>query len=70
MSEYATTVKYGDKSYNISVSGKDVYFSSTSKTGGITLKGIKCINNQLCISEDSKPASDFQIAQAIGKSLK
>ncbi|MFT7412934.1 MAG: hypothetical protein ACI9J4_001298 [Paraglaciecola sp.] len=35
MSEYATTVKYGDKSYNVSVSGKDVYFSSEKKTGGL-----------------------------------
>ena len=70
MSEYATTVKYGDKSYHISVSGKDVYFSSSNKTGGTTLKGIKCINNQLCLSTDSKPATIFQIAQAIGQSLK
>lgn len=70
MSEYALTVKYGDKSYNISVSGKDVYFSGSSKTGGMTLKGIKCINNQLKTSSDNKVATDFQLAQAIGRSLK
>ena len=70
MSEYATTVKYGDKSYYVSVGGKDVYFSSSSKTGGIKLKGIACINNQLRNTSDNKPATEFQIAQAIGRSMK
>lgn len=70
MAEYATTIKYGDKSYYVSVGGKDVYFSSSNRTGGLGLKGIKCINNQLVNTSDSKPATDFQIAQAIGRSLK
>lgn len=70
MSEYATTVKYGDKSYHLSVDGKTVYFSSSNKTGGLTLKGIKCVNNQLQVTSTGKEASDFQLAQAIKSSLK
>jgi hypothetical protein len=69
MAEYATTVKYGDKAYYLSVSGKDVYFSSTNRTGGLSLKGIKCHNNQLRTVSDNKPATDFQLGQAIGRSL-
>lgn len=69
MSEYATTIKYGDKSYHVSVSGENVYFSSSSRTGGTSLKGIKCVNNQLRTSSNNKAATDFQIAQAIGKSF-
>jgi len=70
MSEYATTIKYGDKSYHISVGGKDVYFSSSNKTGGMKLKGIECVNNQLRTTSNSKPATEFQLAQAIARSLR
>lgn len=70
MSEYAKTIKCGDKSYNLSVSGKDVYFSSSSKTGGTTLKGIKNINNELRTSIDNKPATDFSLCDAIRNSIK
>lgn len=69
MAEYAMSVRCGDKSYNLSVSGKDVYFSSSSKTGGITLKGIKNIDNQLRATSNNKPVNDFAICQAIQKSL-
>jgi len=68
MADYATTVKNGNKSYHISISGKDVYFSSTKKTGGIGLKGIKCINNQLR-NTANKAVSEFELAQAISRSL-
>ena len=70
MAEYVTTVKYGDRSFHISVSGKDVYFSSSNKTGGLSLKGIKCVNNQLRTTSNNKSATEFQIAQAVGKSMK
>ena len=70
MSEYAMSVRCGDKTYNISVSGKDVYFSSSSRTGGITLKGIKIYNNELRTTSDNKAASEFAICQAIQISLK
>lgn len=70
MAEYAMSVKCGDKTYNISVSGKDVYFSSSSRTGGTSLKGIKNYNNELRTTSDSKPASQFVICQAIQQSLR
>jgi len=70
MAEYAMSVKCGDKTYNISVSGKDVYFSSNTKTGGITLKGIKNYNNELRSTSDNKPVSKFELCQAIQRSLK
>jgi len=69
MSEYAMTLKCGNKTYNLSVSGKDVYFSSSSQTGGMKLKGIKNYNNELRVS-DNKPASEFSLCQAIQKSFK
>ena len=70
MAEYAMSIKCGDKTYNLSVSGKDVYFSRDSKTGGLTLHGIKNYNNELRATSDNKPASTFAICQAIQNSLK
>lgn len=70
MSEYAMSVRCGDKTYNISVSRKDVYFSSSSRTGGTTLKGIMNYNNELRTTDNNKPASEFSICQAIQKSLR
>jgi len=69
MATYATTIRCGDKTYHISVSGKDVYFSSSSKTGGLTLRGIKNYNNELRTSIDNKPVNEFAICQAIRGSL-
>ena len=69
MSVHVMSVKCGDKTYHISASGKDVYFSSNSKTGGFTLKGIKVYNNELRTISDNKPATDFALCQAIKKSL-
>lgn len=70
MAIFATSVRCGDKTYHISVSGKDVYFSSSSKTGGLTLRGIKNYNNELRTSLDNKPVNEFSICQAIRNSLK
>lgn len=69
MSVFARTIKVGDKTYNLSISGKDVYFSSSSKTGGTTLKGIKVYNNEFRKTSDNKFATDFDIAAAINRSL-
>ena len=71
MSIYIKTVKCGDKSYYLSISGEDVYFSSTSKTGGTRLKGIKNYNNILKSTKTNKKVdSDFIICEAISESLK
>jgi len=69
MATYIMDIKCGDKKYYLSVSGQDVYFNSSSKTGGFTLKGIKNYNNELRTISDNKPASDFALCQAIKKSL-
>lgn len=68
MAQYVMTVKCGDKNYHISVSGKDVYYSSGSKTGGMTLKGVKCYNNELRNTSDNKPITELGICLAIKKS--
>lgn len=43
MATYATTVKCGDKSYNLSVSGRDVYYSRSSKQEDLGLKALTVI---------------------------
>ncbi len=53
-----------------SVSGEVVYFSSSSRTGGIKLKGIKNHKNELRTSDNNEVATEFAICQAIQKSLK
>lgn len=69
MATFAMSVKCGDKKYHISVSGKDVYFSSSQKTGGASLKGIKNYNNELRTVSDNKPATEFSLCQAIRHSF-
>lgn len=70
MAEYATTIKYGDRSFYLSISGEDVYFSSSNKTGGLTLKGIKHKNNQMIDTSTGKPATNYQLGQALARSMK
>lgn len=67
MAKFLTTIKCGQKKYNISHTGKDVYFSASAKTGGNTLKGVRFTNNQI-VSNNGKAMSDFDICQAIKKS--
>jgi len=69
MAIFIVSLKCGDKTYNLSASGKDVYFSSSAKTGGTSLKGIKNHNNELRTTSDNKAATEFAICQAIKKSL-
>jgi hypothetical protein len=69
MADYLMSLKCGDKTYYLSGSGKDVYFSSSSKTGGTTLKGVKLYNNELRLTSTNKPASEAQLAIQIQKSL-
>lgn len=69
MATYMTSLKCGDKTYYLSYSGKDIYFDSSNKTGGTTLKGIKIYNNEMR-NIDNKSVSNFDICQAIKNSLK
>jgi len=65
MAEFIKKVKCGDKTYNLSASGKDVYYSSSSKTGGTTLKGVKLYNNELRLNETNKEPTDLQLCNQI-----
>jgi len=65
MAEYLKTLKCGGKTYYVSHSGSDVYYNSSSKTGGFTLKGAKFVSNEIKVN--GKPASDFDLCQAIAK---
>ena len=67
MATYIMSIKCGDKKYNLSVSGEDVYFSSSSKTGGTTLKGIRNYNNELRKRSDNKAANEFDMCMLIKK---
>ncbi len=70
MSEYAMSITCGNKTYNISVdSDGDVYFSSSKKTGGLKLEGIKNVKNNLISNDTDKTATNHQICQAIQRSL-
>lgn len=69
MAIYMTSLKCGDKTYYLSYSGRDIYFSSSSKTGGITLKGIKIYNNEMR-DINGRTISEFDICLAIKNSLR
>ncbi len=64
MADFLITIQVGNKKYNLSHSGETVYYSSSSKTGGTTLKGVKFKNNQL-IDSDNNALNNFQIAQKL-----
>lgn len=68
MADFIKKIKCGDKTYNISGSGKEVYFSSSNRTGGSKLKGIKLYNNELRCTSDNKSPSDVVICQKIKES--
>jgi hypothetical protein len=68
MADYIMTIKCGDKSYHLSASGKDVYYSSDNKTGGLSLKGAKMYNNEIRSTSDNKPLSEAQLCILIKKS--
>ena len=65
MANFLIKIKCGDKTYNISHSGEDLYFSSSSSTGGFTLRGMKFKSNEIKNTSTGKPANDFEICQAI-----
>lgn len=65
MATYVRSIRVGDTTYHISNSGKDLYYSSSSKTGGSSLRGVKLYNNELRSTATNKPMSDIEIAQAI-----
>lgn len=69
MASFLTNIKCGNKTYNLSNSGDAVYFTSLSKTGGFTLKGIKYKDAQIILSSTNKPATQFNICEQIKKSL-
>ena len=69
MAIFAISIKCGDKTYNLSVNGSDVYFSSSAKTGGTTLRGVRNYNNELRTTSDNKAATQFALCQAIKASL-
>lgn len=65
MATFIKRIKCGDKTYNISYSGKDVYFSSSSRTGGSQLKGVRIYNNELRLNSTNKPISDVDLCARI-----
>lgn len=70
MATYLTTITVGAKKYHISHNGTDLYFSSSNKTGGSSLKGLKFKNNEIIKNSDNKVATEYDIAEAIKKSQK
>jgi hypothetical protein len=67
MAEHIMTIKCGDKSYHLSASGKDIYYSPNNKTGGIALKGAKMYNNEIRLTSDDKPIGEAQLCMLIKK---
>lgn len=65
MATAITEIKVGDKTYYLSQSGEDVYYSTSNRTGGLTLKGVKFRNNQILKKSNNRPMTEFEIAQAI-----
>ena len=69
MATFLTSIKCGGKTYNLSNSGSAIYFTSLSKTGGFTLKGVKYRNGEVILNSTNKPATEFNICEQIKKSL-
>lgn len=68
MATHITTLKVGTKTYNLSATGKTVFFNASSKTGGFILKGVTYKDNQFILTSTSKVASEYQLGSAIEKS--
>ena len=69
MAIHLTKIKCGDNTYSLSYSGEDIYFSKSSSTGGFTLKRMKFKHNEIKSTATGKPATDFEICQAIKASM-
>lgn len=72
MANYIKTCECGDNRYHISVggNGKDVYYSKSSKTGGASLKGVKCYKNELRLTKTNKAIMDVELCECIANSKK
>lgn len=68
MATYLTTIQVGQKKYHISHSNENLYFSSSSKSSGNSLKGLKFKNNEIISTKSGKSVTEFDIAEAIKKS--
>ena len=68
MATHLMDLNYGGRIYYISHGGETVYYSTTSRNHGSTsIKGLKFKNNQIIDTSTSKPATEFQIGQKMGK---
>lgn len=67
MATYVRSIKVGDKTFHISASssGKELYYSSSSKTGGSSLRGLKLVNHEFRSTSTGKAISENELAQAI-----
>ena len=65
MATFIMCIECGDKKYNISYTGKEVYYSSSSKTGGTKIKGVRMHKNEIRMNSTNKPASDVELCQQI-----
>lgn len=63
-------IQVGDKKYYLSHNEEDVYYSTSNKTGGSTLKGVKFKSerNEFLNKSDNTVMNKFEIAEAIRNS--
>lgn len=68
MATHLIDLKVGGKTYYISHGGETVYYSTSGRgQGSFSIRGLKFKNNQILNTSTGKPATDFEIAQKMGK---
>lgn len=62
-------IQVGDKKYYLSHNEEDVYYSTSNKTGGSTLKGVKFKSERNeFLNSKNEVMNEFKIAEAIRNS--
>ena len=68
MATHLMDLKCGGRTYYINHNGKDVYYSTSSRTAGSTrIRGLEYRSNQIIDTSTGRPATEFEICQKMNK---
>lgn len=68
MATHLMDIKIAGRTYYLSHNGETVYYSSSGRgQGSFSIKGLRFRGNQILDTSTGKPATEFLIAQKMGK---
>lgn len=67
MATYLKTLEHGTKKYHVSHNGEALYYSTSNKTGGSLIKGVKFKRNQICLTKTGQEISTYDLCQLISR---